>query len=55
MLRKELDTRQLAKGLVAFHEGLMVCLAIGTERAEVKKTFVEFIKAMEEGILQNAS
>jgi len=44
-----------AKGLVAFYEGLMTCLAIGAERSEVKKSFVEFIKAIEEGILRNAS
>jgi hypothetical protein len=54
-LRKKLDTLQLARGLVAFYEGLMTCLAIGIERSEVKKTFVEFSKATEEGILQNAS
>lgn len=51
-LRKELDIHLLTEGLVAFYDGLMVHLAIGTERSEVRKIFAEFMTAMEQGILR---
>jgi AcrR family transcriptional regulator len=44
--RKDIDTHMLAEGLVALFDGLMVCLAIGIERPEVKKTFAEMMKAI---------
>jgi AcrR family transcriptional regulator len=49
-LRKDLDARLFAKGLVALYDGMTVHLAIGTEPSEVRKIFVEFIEAMEQGI-----
>ena len=50
-LRKELDIHLLTEGLVAFYDGLMVHLAIGTERSEVRKIFAEFMTTMEQGML----
>ena len=46
------DVHLLAKGLVAFYDGLMVYLAIGIEGSEVRKIFAEFMKAMGDEILR---
>lgn len=51
-LRRDVDIHLLAEGLVAFYDGLMVYLAIGIERSEVRKAFTELFKAIEEGILR---
>ena len=51
-LRKDVDIHRVVEGLVALYDGLMVELAIGTERSEVKKTFAEILKAIEAGILR---
>lgn len=45
-LGKKLDAHLLARAVVAFYDGLMVCLAIGIEGSEVRKIFAEFMKAM---------
>jgi len=45
-LGKEVDTHLLAQGLIAFFDGLMICLAVGFERPEVRKIFAELMKAI---------
>lgn len=45
-LRKDVDTRLLAQGLIALFDGLMICLAIGIERPEVRRIFAELMKAI---------
>jgi len=49
-LRKDFDAHLFAEGLVAFYDGMMVHLVIGTEASEVRKIFAGFIKAVEQGI-----
>ncbi len=51
-LRKDFDARLFAEGLVAFYDGMMVRLAIGTEPPEVRRIFASFIKSMEQTILR---
>jgi AcrR family transcriptional regulator len=51
-LRKDFDPHLFAKGLVAFYDGVMVQLAIGTEPSEIRKIFAEFIEEMQRGILR---
>jgi len=54
-LRKDFDAHLFAQGLVAFYDGMMVHLAIGTEASEVRKIFAGFIEATEEGILRESA
>lgn len=54
-LRKDLDIHLLTKGLVALYDGLIVALAIGADRSEVRKIFGEFLRAMEEGMLRKTT
>lgn len=53
-LRKDMNIRLFTEGLGALYDGLMVYLAIGFERSEVRKIFPEFMRALEEGMLQKA-
>jgi hypothetical protein len=48
-LRKELDISLFAESLVAFYDGMIVRLAIGTEGPEVRKIFTAFIESVEKG------
>ncbi len=54
-LKKDLDAHLFADGLVAFYDGMMVRLAIGTEPTEVRRIFASFIKSMEQSILRQSS
>jgi AcrR family transcriptional regulator len=54
-LRKDLDVHLLTKGLIALYDGLIVALAIGADRSEVRKVFGEFLRAMEEGMLRKTA
>ena len=54
-LRKDFDAHLFAEGLVAFYDGMMVRLAIGSEPPEVRKIFGSFIKSMEQSILRRST
>lgn len=45
----------LAKGLIALYDGLMIYLALGIERSEVRKIFGEFIRSLEDGMYRKAA
>ncbi len=51
-LKKDLNIPLFAESLVAFYDGMMVRLAIGTEGPEVRKIFAGFIESVEKGILR---
>jgi AcrR family transcriptional regulator len=51
-LRRDINMHRLTEGLVALYYGLMVSLAIGTEKQEVKRTFAEFISGLERSMLR---
>jgi AcrR family transcriptional regulator len=44
----------LAKGLIALFDGLMIYLAVGIERSEVRKIFGEFLSTLERGMQRTA-
>jgi AcrR family transcriptional regulator len=54
-LRKDMDMDLVTKGLVAFYDGLMVNLAVGIERSEVRNVFSEFTKILEDGMHRKAA
>ncbi|MBI4258380.1 MAG: TetR/AcrR family transcriptional regulator [Thaumarchaeota archaeon] len=55
VLKRDLETHQLAMGLVALFDGLMASLLIGTGEAEAKQAWNQTVKAMLHGTLTRAS
>ncbi len=53
--RSDVNFQLLAKGLIAFYNGLMVYLAVGIERSEVRKMFAEFLTTLQRGMLRQAA
>jgi AcrR family transcriptional regulator len=54
-LRKDMNIDLVTRGLIAFYDGLMVNLAVGFERSEVRKVFSEFTRVLEDGMLRKAA
>lgn len=52
LLKRDLDTRALAQGLVAVYDGLMVALVTGVPREEARRAWAEAIRVMLFGALR---
>jgi AcrR family transcriptional regulator len=51
ILKKEANSRQIAMGAIAIHDGLLIWEAAGMNRQETRKAFVDIIQTMFSGLL----
>jgi len=51
ILKKEANSRQIAMGAIAIHDGLLIWEVAGMNRQETRKAFVDIIQTMFSGLL----
>jgi len=55
ILKAEANSRQIAMGAIAIHDGLLIWEVAGMNRQETRKAFVDIIQTMFSGLLVHAS
>jgi AcrR family transcriptional regulator len=55
ILKKEANSRQIAMGAIAIHDGLLIWEVAGMNRQETRKAFVDIIQTMFSGLLAHTN
>jgi AcrR family transcriptional regulator len=55
ILKNEANSRQIAMGAIAIHDGLLIWEVAGMNRQETRKAFVDIIQTMFSGLLAHTS